>query len=93
MNKNNEWIQKSIILEDVQQIEELIDVLAATSGINLVSECHQAMFIADKYKEDGNEIPPGLVKAIQLLYNKPSGYTGLSVWEAYSLELRKNSSK
>ena len=61
MSKSIEWIQQSVGLEDAQQIEELIDGLAAISGINLVGECHQALLVADKFKEESKDIPPGLV--------------------------------
>lgn len=88
MSEKLSWIDESIRAGDQKTAAEIIENLISQSGINLVSECMTALEIAQQYQNSNQEIPVGLVKAIQILYDKPSGYTGLTVWEAYSYQLR-----
>ncbi len=78
-----DWLNRVTEVQPEKDVQKLVDDLVSTRDINLVSVFEQAQVFAGEYKKRGEEIPQDLVQAIQILSSKPSGFTGLTVFEAW----------
>jgi hypothetical protein len=81
--ENPDWIQRILDGSNVNEIDELVE-----SERNLVTEYGKAQSFAGDYLKRGEDIPEALVSAIQYLGGERSGFTGLTVHEAYVYSLR-----
>jgi hypothetical protein len=87
MSESFDWTNEAINLEDVAQAEALIARLIAVTNLNRMAQCRIGNDKASEYLERNEESPVGLVRALQVLYKQPSGFTGLTVYEAYVRQL------
>lgn len=61
----------------------LVDELMAEKSINPVYAYEEAQKLAIDFRDNKGGIPDELVKAIQTLANRDSGFTGLTIHEAW----------
>lgn len=79
-----DWLTKVIEEKPEKDVQKLVDDLALPVGrINLVYVFDKAQELAGKIRDEKGQIPDDLVQAIQKISVKPSGFTGLTVWEAW----------
>lgn len=83
------WIDKVKSLSQADEVEAVVKAMLA-GNVNAVNEMVKAQAAARAYLDNDKKIPESLHNAIQFLGKQNSGYTGLTVWEAYIYEIKAN---
>ncbi len=86
--ESKNWINKVIRItpdtkEDKESIRRLLQHLIENQDTNKTAEYANAQATAKTYIDSEQETPEGLIFALKEMAHLPSGYVGLSIYEAY----------
>ncbi len=87
--KTHEWLDKVSGLSNDTEIKKASQEYVSDPDVNSVSAYSLAQEEARKLLEAKQQLPEGMVKAIRALGLANSGFTGLTVHEAFVFSLRK----
>jgi hypothetical protein len=87
--ENEQWINKVAGSNSQDEVQSVVDQLTTDPPASLVGLYSEAQTKAGEYIGRGEDIPQGLVEAINKLARMPTGNAGMTVHETFIGFIRK----